>query len=82
MDKSRINNDLFDHEMDKKNKQIERIIESNYQLEESVKYMEIKVVDLEEKNKLLEQSLTLKSNENSRIKSKLSEVFFISNLVI
>ena len=49
-------------------------------MEENVKYLEIKVTDLEEHNQLLQQNLTLKTNENSRIKNKLSEVSSIYNL--
>lgn len=63
--------------MENKNQQINKLLENKYHLEENLKTLEIKVVDLEEKNQILQQNLNFKSNENSRIKSKLVEVFLI-----
>ena len=74
-----MNQDVLDQELEKKNKHIEKLIQSNYKLEENVKYLEIKVTDLEEQNKILQQNFTLKNNENNRIKAKLSEVPFLNS---
>jgi len=71
-----VNQDVLDQELEKKNKHIEKLIQTNYKLEENVKYLEIKITDLEEQNKILQQNFALKNNENNRIKIKLSEVFF------
>lgn len=76
MDKSKNNQELFEIEVDTKNNQIEKLMETNYHLEENVKFLEIKVTELEEQNQYLQQNLQLKNNENSRIKAKLSEVIF------
>jgi len=76
LDKSKNNQELFEIEVDTKNNQIEKLMETNYHLEENVKFLEIKVTELEEQNQYLQQNLQLKNNENSRIKAKLSEVIF------